>query len=76
MIVIVGIDLKSSMMLLCVALGGITMINLKTEYTDIKDVKHHVEHFTVPADDKNSRERIVEDLLNALTRQGKPTPAS
>lgn len=51
------------------------MVNLKTEYTDTKDVKHSVEHLTVLADDKNSRERIVEDLLNALTRQGKRIPS-
>lgn len=51
------------------------MDNLRTEYTDVRDVKHSVEHFTVSTDDKNSRERIVEELLNALTRTGKRTPA-
>ena len=51
------------------------MVNLKTEYTDIKDVKHNVVHLTVPADDKNSKEQIVEELLNALTRPGKRIPA-
>ena len=51
------------------------MVNLKTEYTDIKEVKHNVEHLTVPADDKNSRERIIEELLNILTRTGKRIPA-
>lgn len=51
------------------------MDNLRTEYTDVRDVKHNVEHFTVPADDKNSKEQIVEELLNALTRTGKHTPA-
>lgn len=51
------------------------MVNLKTEYTDVKDVKHNVEHCTVPADDKNSKERIMEELLIALTRKGRRTPA-
>lgn len=46
-------------------------MHLTTEYTDIKDVKHNVEHLTVPADDKNNREQIVEELLNALTKPGK-----
>lgn len=46
------------------------MDNLRAEYIDIRDVKHNVEHFTLSADDKNSRERIVEELLNALTRPG------
>lgn len=47
------------------------MMNLMTEYTDIKDVKHNVQHLTVPTDDKNNREQIVEELLNALTKPGK-----
>lgn len=52
-------------------IGGIAMMNLMTEYTDIKDVKHNVQHLTVPTDDKNNREQIVEELLNALTKPGK-----
>lgn len=52
-------------------IGGIAMMNLTTEYTDIKDVKHNVQHLTVPTDDKNNREQIVEELLNALTKPGK-----
>lgn len=51
------------------------MVQLKTEYTDIKDVKHNVEHHTIPAVDQNSRERIFEELLNALTRRGKHSSA-
>lgn len=50
------------------------MVNLKTEYTDLKNVKHNVEHFTVAADDKNNRKQIVEELLNALTKSGKYIP--
>lgn len=44
------------------------MTNLKTEYTDVKDIKHKVEHFIVSNNDGNSRERVVEELLHALTK--------
>jgi len=51
------------------------MENLKKEYTDIKDIKHKVEHLTVSGKD-GSRERIVEELLHALTRRpGRNIPA-
>lgn len=45
------------------------MTDLTKEYTDVKDIKHKVEHFTVPADDRNSTEQIMEELLQALTRK-------
>ena len=53
------------------------MANLKkqrsaiTEYTDVKDVRHKVEHIIVPAEDKNSKELIIEEILQALTRPNK-----
>lgn len=47
------------------------MTNLKAEYTDVKDVKHKVEHLIVSNEDKNDRERVVEELLHALTKSGK-----
>jgi len=47
------------------------MINLKTEYTDVKDKKHQVEHLIVADENKNDRDRVVEELLHALTRPGK-----
>ena len=47
------------------------MRNLITEYTDIKDKKHKVEHLIVSDENKNDRERVVEELLLALTRPGK-----
>jgi len=51
------------------------MADLKCEYTDIKNVKHQVEHQLIPSDSKDSREQIMEELLTALTRAGKRTPA-
>ena len=45
------------------------MADLTKEYTDMKDIKHKVEHFTIPADDRNSTEQIMEELLHALTRR-------
>ena len=51
------------------------MSNLKKEYTDIKDKTHKVVHFVAATEDKNRRERVVEELLNALSRSGKRIPA-
>lgn len=56
-------------------LGGIAMANLKDEYTDIKDRKHRVEHFTVHEEDPANRERLKEELFLALTRTEKRIPA-
>lgn len=47
------------------------MNNLKNEYIDIKDIRHKVEHLTVSNEDVGSRERIVNELLHALTRSGR-----
>lgn len=47
------------------------MADLKTEYTDIKDRKHRVEHFTVHEEDPADRERLKEELFLALTRAEK-----
>ena len=52
-------------------IGGHHMINLKTEYTDVKDKKHKVEHHIVSDEDKNDKERVVEELFHALTKSGK-----
>ncbi len=51
------------------------MANLRTEYTDVKDVKHNVEHITVTDSDKKAYEQILEELLNALTRKDKRLPS-
>lgn len=51
------------------------MANLKEEYTDTRDRTHKVEHILVPTEDKIDRDRIVEELLQALARTGKKIPA-
>lgn len=51
------------------------MANLLKEYIDIKDMKHKVDHLVISADDKNSKERIVEELFNALARPVRHMPA-
>jgi len=55
--------------------GGIMMSNLKEEYTDTGDRTHKVEHIVVPAGDKDSKERIVEALFQALAGTGNKAPA-
>jgi len=51
------------------------MAELIKEYTDTGNRTHKVEHIVVPTDDRNSRERIVEELLQALAGTEKKTPA-
>ena len=51
------------------------MASLKEEYTDTKDRTHKVEHILIPAEDKTARERIVDELFQALARTGKKIPA-
>ena len=51
------------------------MAELRTEYRDLKEVMHRVEHLTLPTEDKAHRERIVEDLLHALTKSDRKIPA-
>ena len=51
------------------------MANLKEEYTDTRNRTHTVEHIVVPAEDKNAKERIVEELFYALTKTGKKISA-
>ena len=43
-----------------------SMAQLQTEYTDVKDVKHQVEHVIVPENDKKTREQLMEELFTAL----------
>ena len=47
------------------------MKDLKTEYTDIKDITHRVEHHTVSGKDDSSKEQVVQELFQALTKSGK-----
>lgn len=44
------------------------MADLTKEYTDIKEIKHKVEHHLASTDDNSSKERIFAELFNALTR--------
>lgn len=44
------------------------MANLKEEYTDVRNRIHKVEHTVLPAEDKEARERIIEELFCALTK--------
>ena len=47
------------------------MAELISEYTDTKNIKHVVEHVTLPAGEDINRERIIDDILNALQRKRK-----
>ena len=51
------------------------MANLKEEYTDFRDRTHSVEHVVVSTEDKADQERIMEELMYALTRTGRDIPA-
>ncbi len=44
------------------------MAKLASEYIDMKKIAHRVEHFTLPIDDEMDRERIVDELIYALTK--------
>lgn len=43
------------------------MANLTKEYTDIKNVKHNVEHLILSSHKEIGKEKIVEELLHVLT---------
>ena len=51
------------------------MAHLKREYTDIKNIKHNVEHITLSTDDKNNKEQIIEELFYVLTKSDRRIPA-
>lgn len=44
------------------------MANLKKEYTDIRDMRHKVEHLMVSSEDKNNKEQIIQELFQVLTK--------
>lgn len=44
------------------------MSKLRTEYTDIKNVKHRVEHVIVTDGNNKSKEQLLEELFIALTK--------
>lgn len=47
------------------------MAKLATEYTDIKDIRHQVEHIVLPCADESRKERITEELCNILSKPKK-----
>ena len=44
------------------------MLNLVNEYVDSKNVTHTVQHTTLKEDDAYTKERIIEELMFALTK--------
>ena len=42
------------------------MAQLKEEYTDVKRIRHPVEHQVIPHDDPADSEKILEELFAAL----------
>ena len=50
------------------------MANLKEQYTDIRDRTHLVKHVVVSTEDKADQERLMEELLYALTRTDRDIP--
>lgn len=51
------------------------MLKLKTEYTDLKDVKHRVEHKTAADDIGRTKEQILDELMNALVKKDRQLSA-
>ncbi len=47
------------------------MAKLATEYTDIKDIRHQVEHIIPTSADESRKERIKEELCNILSKPKK-----
>ena len=51
------------------------MAELKSEYTDIRNIRHKVEHLLASAEDKKSREQTIQELFRVLTKSDKCIPA-
>lgn len=49
------------------------MLKLVSEYVDTKNIKHTVQHAVLQEDDACNRERIIEELMFALTNKHKIT---
>lgn len=50
-------------------LGGIIMAELSTTYTDAKNVRHNVQHITIPKDDKSEKDQLARELYEALMQK-------
>nr|WP_302020174.1 hypothetical protein [uncultured Acetatifactor sp.] len=44
------------------------MATLTKEYTDIKDIRHNVEHLVMPTNDKRHRDQLLDELFHALIK--------
>ncbi len=44
------------------------MATLTKEYTDIKDIRHNVEHLVMPDDDKRHRDQLLDELFHVLIK--------
>lgn len=47
----------------------LSMAELITEYIDAKNIKHAVQHITVPSEDNYEKERLTEELYSVLSRK-------
>ncbi len=45
------------------------MAKLISEYTDVRNIRHKVEHTVLSDNNKDSRERILEEIMLALTKK-------
>lgn len=44
------------------------MAKLLEEYTDIKSIRHRVEHITLPLEDQAHKEKMMEELTHVLAK--------
>lgn len=44
------------------------MAELKKEYTDIRNMRHKVEHLVAASENKNDKEQIIQELYHVLTK--------
>lgn len=47
------------------------MSKLLEEYTDVKSIRHRVEHITLPMEDQAHKENMVEELTYILAKAAK-----
>ena len=47
------------------------MAKLLEEYTDIKSIRHRVEHITLPLEDQAHKEKMMEELTRVLAKAAK-----
>ena len=47
------------------------MTKNKNEYTDIKNIRHTVNHIILPSDDRSYKEKLLEEIRDVLIKQKK-----